>query len=130
MDAFRIGGSILRLPEAERQLCTEHGGCRADLGGGLCHPDDAVQPVVIRERESVQPKARRLLRQRLRHARPVEEAEARVGVQLGVWHSCRASGSRGIRVFDIRRRSVRLALERPGRAVTAVCADRRRRAWP
>ena len=112
--ALRIGHPVLRRGEPQRQLRAEDG-ADPELGGGLGEPDHAVHPVVVGEREGVEPQAGGPLDQLLGVARAVQEAEVGVAVQLGV-RDAGALIDRG-RVGG----PVRLPLARPGRRVAPVC---------
>ena len=122
--ALGIGHAVLRTGEPQRELGTEDRGRGADRGGSLRHAHDAVQTVVVGEGQCGQPQPRCLLGERLGHARPVEEAETGVGVQLRVRHHSRAGQS------EIGGRHVALAFVRPRRAVTTIGAHRGSRARP
>ena len=113
MAALRIGHPVLRRGEPQRQLRAEDG-ADPELGGGLGEPDHAVHPVVVGEREGVEPQAGGPLDQLLGMARAVQEAEVGVAVQLGVRDAGALIG-RG-RVGG----PVRLPLARPGRRVAPV----------
>ena len=78
-----IGDAVLRGRDAEGELGAEDRP-HAERAGRLGEPDDAVEPVVVGERERLEPEPGRLLGELLRLARAVEEAERGVGVQLGV----------------------------------------------
>ena len=70
---------------AQGELGAEHGGHADALGrfGEAHHP---VEAVVVGERQRLEAEARRLFDQLFGVRRPVEEAEVRVAVQLGVGH--------------------------------------------
>ena len=107
----------------EADLRPEHGG-QADGAGGLGEADDPVQPVVIGERQGLQPQAVGFLHQRLGMAGPVEEGEVAVAVQLGVGRAAlprRVFRDRGL---------VGLALAPPGRPVAAGVPRRTTRLAP
>ena len=79
----RIGGTGPRLGRVECQLCTEHRG-QAQLPSGLGEADDAVEPVVVGDRQGVQLQASGLFGQGLGLGCAVQEGERRVAVQLRV----------------------------------------------
>src|SRR5947209_5659910 len=54
------------------------------LGGRFGEADDPVEPVVVGDGQGGQTEPGRLLHQLLRVRRPVQEAEVRVAVELGV----------------------------------------------
>ena len=85
--ALGIGHPVLRGGEPQRQLRAEDR-AHAQLGGGLGEADHAVHPVVVGERQGLEPEPGSLLDQLLGVARPVQEAEVGVAVQL-------AYGTRG-----------------------------------
>ena len=73
-------GSLLR---AEGQLGAEDGR-EIDGAGGFREADHAVEAVVIGDRQRGEPEPGGFLGQLLGMARPVEEREVRMAVQLGV----------------------------------------------
>ena len=79
----------------------------------LSKADHPVEPVVIGERKPFKPKPHRFFDQLFGVRRPIEEAEVRVTVQLGIGH---AGGTGNGQV----RRHIGCALARPGRAVPPV----------
>ena len=109
--AGRIGLALLRLGQLERELGAEH---RLDLQGlgRLGEAHDAVEPVVVGDREGVQAEPLGLFGELFGRGGAVEERVGRVGVQLGVRNRVVGPGDR--------LRHVRPALARPGRAVAAV----------
>ncbi len=115
MSALRIGLPVLRTGEPERELGPEHRGDLRRLGR-LGEPHDAVEAVVVGDRERTEPQPFRLLEQRLGAGGSVEEAEAGVRVQFGVGHGSRVAHA-------LRRRDVGPALAREGRV---ECGDRAR----
>ncbi|KJL38231.1 hypothetical protein RR49_00741 [Microbacterium ginsengisoli] len=58
--ALGVGATVLHRGELERQLGPEHG-AHAALLGGLGEPHDAVEAVVVGDRQRVQPQPLRLL---------------------------------------------------------------------
>ena len=110
-----VGLAVLRLRQLERELGAEH---RLQLQrlGGLGEAHDAVEAVVVGDREGVKTQPLGLFGELFGRGRAVEERERRVRVQLGV-------GDRVGGPLD-RRRHVRSALARPRRAVAAVGAHR------
>ena len=107
-----VGLAVLRAGEVERQLGPEHG--RHPHGPGrLREADDAVEPVVVGDGQRLEAEARGLLGQLLGVTGPVEEAEVRVAVQLGV------GGGADVAVEPLGR-DVGGPVPRPGRAVAAV----------
>ena len=94
MAALRIGDTILRFTQTQRQLSAENG-FYAVILGCLCHLYDAVEAVVIGKSKSMQPKTRRLLQQCLGGACPVKEAVVGVGVELRI-RDCRDVGARDL----------------------------------
>ncbi len=95
----------------ERELGAKDGLHLQGLGGfGEAH--DAVEPVVVGDREGVQAEPLGLFGELFGRGGPVEERERRVGVQLGVRHHVGGTGDRLRHVWP--------ALARPGRAVAAV----------
>ncbi len=109
--ALGIGHTVLRAGQAEGELRPEHRG-QLVRRGRLGEPGRAVEPVVIGQRQRVQPLPDRGLDQVLRLGGTVQEGEVRVHVQLGVGH--RVLGPAG------GQRHVRSAMLRPRRAVAAV----------
>ena len=94
MAAGRVGGAGLWLSwQVEGELGPEDGGDLERLGR-LGEADDAVEAVVVGDGERGQAESRRLLHQLLGVRRPVEEAEVRVAVQLGVGDRVGAAGER------------------------------------
>ena len=81
----RIGLAHGHGGASEGDLGAEDGG-QPQLAGGLGEADHAVEAVVVGEGERLQAEAGGLLHQRFGRAGPVEEAEVRVAVQLGVGH--------------------------------------------
>ena len=75
----RSGGSL----RAEGQLRAEHRR-QPERAGRLREPHDAVEAVVVGDRERGQAEARRFFGQLLGMARAVEEREVRMAVQLRV----------------------------------------------
>jgi hypothetical protein len=86
--ALRVGFAVGRPGDAQRELGPEDRG-QVELPGGEREADRAVETVVVGDRETDQPQARRLLRQLFRVAGAVEEGEVGVAVQLGVPHGDR-----------------------------------------
>ena len=85
--AGRIRHPVREPPRrVERELRTEHRG-QADFARGFGEAHHAVEPVVIGERERGQPEPRRFFDQLFGMARPVEEREIRMTVQLGIQQS-------------------------------------------
>ena len=85
--AGRIRHPVREPPRrVERELRTEHRG-QADFARGFGEAHHAVEPVVIGERERGQPEPRRFFDQLFGMARPVEEREIRMTVQLGIRHA-------------------------------------------
>ena len=116
MVALGIGDAVLWLAQSERQLCAEDRTQSVSFGY-LCHPDDAVEPVVVGHCQGMQPQAYGLFGKCLGRARTVEETEVGVAVQLGVRDvvARRRLGRIG--------RGVRCPLAAPGRAIAAVTVD-------
>ena len=81
--ADRVGLAVLRLRQLERELGAEHG-LQLQRLGGLGEAHDAVEAVVVGDREGVQAEPLRLFGHLFGRGRPVEERERRVRVQLGV----------------------------------------------
>ena len=96
---------------AQRQLGAEDG-AHAEIGGRLGEAHHPVQAVVVGQRDGPQIQPGRLLDEFLRGAGAVEEAERRMGVQLGVGHG-RVAADRARRCGDGGTR-------RPGRGRPAV----------
>jgi hypothetical protein len=111
MGALGIGDATLGPVQVERQLGAEDGG-QADGAGRLGEADHAVEPVMVGEGQGGEAETGGFLDQFLRVGGPVEEAEVRVAVQLGV-------GS-GRLLWRRRRGLVGLAFTGPGRAVPTV----------
>jgi hypothetical protein len=107
-----VGLAVLRAREVERQLGPEHGG-HAHGPGRLGEADHAVEPVVVGDGQRLEAEAGGLLGQLLGVAGPVEEAEVRVAVQLGI------GGGADVAVEPLGR-DVGGPVPRPRRAVTAV----------
>ena len=83
--AHRVGDSQLRFGQTQGEFgsveCAERG-----VGGSLGKPDDAVETVVIGDRQRVQPEPKRLGHQHFRGGCTVEKAERGMAVQFGVGH--------------------------------------------
>ena len=90
MRARRIGHSGAG-GAAQRQLGAEDG-AHAEVGGRLGEAHHPVEPVVVGQRDGPQIQPGRLLDEFLRASGAVEEAERRMGVQLGIGHGRRAAG--------------------------------------
>ena len=104
----------------ERDLGAEHRR-QADGAGGLGEAHDAVEAVVVGERERLEPEPGRLGDQFLGVRGAVEEREVGVAVQLGVRHRAGHAGEAGLE---------RLALAAPCRAVATGVPRRRPRGAP
>ena len=90
----RVGLPTLRRGQAEGELGAED--CREVVAlRGLGETWRPVEAVVVGQREAAQPEPDRLLDQLARTARPVEEGEVRVGVQLGVGAGVLGAGDSG-----------------------------------
>ena len=105
---------LLSAPErpccGERDLGAEHGG-QANGAGRFGEAHDAVEAVVIGERQRLQTQARRFLGQLLGVRGTVEEREVAVAVQLRVRHAPGVGPGRRLRVgFGLER--LPLAAER------------------
>jgi hypothetical protein len=93
-DGAREPPVALRTPGEHEQVLLAHGELGAEdagqpeAAGSLREAHDAVEPVVVRQRQPGQPAPHGLHHQLLGLARSVEEAERRVGVQLGVARPC------------------------------------------
>ena len=74
---------VRRIVRAECELRTEHRR-QTERACRLCEPHDAVEAIVIGERERREPEARGLLGQLLGMTRAVEEREIRMAVQLRI----------------------------------------------
>ena len=70
-------------PTSQRQLGAEHG-THVEFGGRFGEPHRPVQAVVVGQRKGAQIQPGGLLDQLLRRAGPVEEAERRMRMQLGI----------------------------------------------
>ena len=81
----RVGLGLACAVHAEGELGAEHSG-KVVLAGGEREAHDAVEAVVIGDRERGEPEARRLRRQLLGVTGAVEEGEIGVAVELGVRH--------------------------------------------
>ena len=110
--ALGIGLAVLRLGQPERELGAEHGLHLRGLGR-LGEAHDAVEAVVVGDREGVQAEPLRLFEQLFGGGRAVEEAVARVRVQLGVGQRVAGRARCCCGTYGPR-------LQRPGRAVAAV----------
>ena len=97
----------------QRQFGTEHRR-HTVFPRGLGEAHHPVQPVVVGEGDRAQAQPYGLLDKLLRGAGTVEEAERRMGVQLGVGHRRTAAGQVALR------RQVAGTFTRPGRTVAAV----------
>ena len=106
----------------ERDLGAEHGR-QPDRPGRLGEADDAVQPVVVGERERFETEPGCLFGELLRMRGTVEEGEVRVAVQLGIGRG-RPPAALG------NRRLERLALAAPRRAVATGVPARATRGAP
>ena len=101
--ALGICLTVLRTAQSERELSPEDRLHRGGLGR-LGKPDDAVEAVVIGDRQSVQAEALRLFEQFLGRGGTVEEAVVGMRMEFGV--------RQGIRVaHDPRWRDIGPALE-------------------
>jgi hypothetical protein len=116
MAALGIGLAVLGSLQPERELCAENGLHLRRLGR-FGEPHDAVEAVVVGDRERVQPEPLRLLQQLFGARDPVEEAEAGVRMQFGI--------RQGIRIAHDLLRDVRLAMPRRDGTLTAVARGRR-----
>ncbi len=91
----RVGSAHHRVVGAvEGDLGAEDRG-QADLRGGLGEAHHAVEAVVVGECQGLEAEPGGLLGQRLGRRGAVEEAEVRVGVELGVGHGGRAGARAG-----------------------------------
>jgi hypothetical protein len=116
--AVRVGpAGFVTAAAGEGELAAEH---RGEAVGSRCfgEADDAVEAVVIGERQRLEPQPHRLFDQLLGMGPAVEEAEVGVAVQLGVRHRGRPRPLP--RPGGHRRGGVRRTLVRPGRAVSPV----------
>jgi hypothetical protein len=120
--ALGIGDAVLRGTQAEGELGADDRG-DTELGGRLGHAHGAVEPVVIGEREGGETEPCCLLGHAFGHRGAVEEAEARVRVQLRVGHDA-------LRGREPVGPVVGLALVGPRGAVAAVRPGRGRRSGP
>ena len=107
-----VGLAVLRLRQLERELGAEHG-LQLQRLGGLGEAHDAVEAVVVGDRERVQAEPLGLFGQLFGRGGPVEERERRVRVQLGV--------------RDRPRRAARSSARRTDRACATTPGCRRRR---
>ena len=82
--AGRIGDPVRRLRGAPSVSSAPNTVGQAERARRFGEAHHAVEPVVVGDRERGQPEPRRFLDQLLGMARPVEEREIRMTVQLGV----------------------------------------------
>ncbi len=122
MPPRRIRNPVLRPRQPQAQLRAVHR-AHPQLPRRVGEAHHPVHPVVVGQRERVQPRPRRLLHQPLRMRRPVQEAEVRVRVQLRIRHP----GQPGTHVVpavplhQVRRRPrIPLPTPRPRRTVPAI----------
>ena len=83
--ARRVGDPVRGRAAVEGELGAEDGR-EVDLGGRRGEPDDPVEAVVVGDRQGGEAEAARLVDELLGVARPIEEREVGVAMQLGVGH--------------------------------------------
>ncbi len=82
-DRVRLPG--LWLGQFQAEFGAEHGAHR-QLLGGLGEADDAIQPVMVGDRQGMQPEPLGLDGQFRRTGGPVQEGERGMGMQFGIGH--------------------------------------------